>query len=444
MTKQQYDNISENLKIEREILKSNVNINGTEKFNLLYVPTNSREVAQFDLVRREFKDPLCNIITIALDNDMEKSLKEKEFQYKHINDYKSLNLLNIIKKENPDIIVTDFCGPIPNALINAANYLGIPTLQIDDGIINDHSAFWDVPLWQPYIYILKGIVRGCLLQYEIRPYFILLTTLFVINNPLEFLKKYKRELIKCTNRVPRYAEGLNIAVISAFAKKAYVQMGVPPEKIFITGQPRFDSIHNKKFNRDELKAELKVPENKHLAVLATQPLVGFIWTEKDNEKFIEMVCNAVRKIPKTVLVIKIHPVESIELYQMILKNIKEDSVIVCQDIELYELLNACDILMTVHSTVALEAMIFDKPVITINLMERPDVFPYAESGAAIGVYRKENLVEAIRNSLFDGEIKSKLAEKRKKFVYEHAYLQDGKASKRVADLIIQLIQKNKE
>lgn len=279
-------------------------------------------------------------------------------------------------------------------------------------------------------------------MYDVRPYFILLVTLFIINPPLEFLKKYVRELVKCTNRVPRYAEGLNIAVISAFAKKAYIQMGVPPEKIFITGQPRFDLIQNRKFNKDQLKAELKIPENKHLAVLATQPLVGFIWTEKDNEKFIEMVCNAVKKIPETVLVIKIHPVESINIYKIILKNLKEDSVIICQDIELYELLNACDLLMTVHSTVALEAMIFDKPVITINLSGKPDIFPYAQSGAAIGVYIEEDLVPAIKNTLFNEEMKKKIAQERKKFVYEHAYLQDGKASKRVADLIIQLIQKN--
>lgn len=416
---------------------------GIKKFKILYVPTNSREIAQFDLVRRELKSLSCDIFSIALDKDMGKLLQKREFQYIYINDYKSLNLINILKKETSDIIVTDFCGPIPNAFINAANYSGIPVLQIDDGITNDYSALKDSPLWKSYIYILKGIIRGCLLQYEVRPYFILLTTLFMANNPLEFLKKARREFIKFTySGVPSYAEGLNIAVLSSFAKKAYIQMGVPPDKIFITGQPGFDLIQNKKFNINQLKAELKIPENKHLSVLATQPLVGFLWTEEENEKFIEIVCNAVRKIPETVLVIKIHPVESMEKYKIILKNLKEDSVIICKDIDLYELLNACDLLMTVHSTVALEAMIFDKPVITINLTGKPDLFPYAESGAAIGVYKEEDLVPAIKNTLFNEEIKTKIAQERKKFVYEHAYLQDGKASKRVADLIIQLIQKN--
>ena len=77
-------------------------------------------------------------------------------------------------------------------------------------------------------------------------------------------------------------------------------------------------------------------------------------------------------------------------------------------------------------------------------MGKPDLFPYAESGATIGVYKEEDIVPATKNALFDEEMKNKLAGARKKFVYEHAYLQDGKASKRVADLIIQLIEKNKD
>jgi len=197
---------------------------------ILFVPTNSREIAQFDIVRQELKDYRCEINTIAIDRTIEDNLHKKKFLYKSINDYKTANVLNIIKKEKPDIIITDFCGPIPNALINAANYVKIPVLQIDDGITNDYSAFKSIPSWHSYLIIIRGFIRACMLKREIRPFGMLFTTLFHINSPVQFLKKSLRELKNNTYLVPSYAEGLNIAVMSPFAKEAYIKMGVPAKK----------------------------------------------------------------------------------------------------------------------------------------------------------------------------------------------------------------------
>ena len=412
---------------------------------ILFVPTNSREVMQFHLVMCELKDPSCEILAIALDKSKEELLQKKKFPYKCIADYKTQNMLKIIEREKPDIIVTDFCGPIPNALIPAANYADIPVLQVDDGITSDYSALKIVPSKQTFLKILRMIIRGVTLRGNAMPYLTLLATYRATNNnPIDFLRKVGDRIIKLTYPVPSYVEGLNIAVMSPFAKDAYINMEVPPEKVFVTGQPGFDLIWQKEFNRNQLMAELGISENKGLVVLATQPLIGSTWKREDREKFIEAVCSAMRKFSDKQLVIKLHPDENIDTYQKILANMGEDKAIFCRDIDLYELLHACDLLMTVHSTVALEAMIFDKPVITINLTGKPDGFPYAKSGAAIGVYKGEDLVQAIKDALYNEENCKKLTKERKKFVYEHAYIQDGKASKRVANLIIQLIEESKK
>jgi CDP-glycerol glycerophosphotransferase (TagB/SpsB family) len=95
--------------------------------------------------------------------------------------------------------------------------------------------------------------------------------------------------------------------------------------------------------------------------------------------------------------------------------------------------------MTVHSTVALEAMLLNKPVITINLTGTPDYMPYAESGAALGVYREEDLVPAIRKALRDPQVIEEMAQSREKFISEYAYKPDGQAAKRIAELITRLI-----
>ena len=429
--------------IGRKTFKSNNDIRAIKKFKILFIPTNSREVAQFNFVRRELEESDCNIFAIALNKNMEKMLQKEKYRFKRIKDYKTRNMLNILKRGKNDIIVTDFCGPIPNAFLVAANYMGVPALQIDDGVTTDYSALRKI---HPKLLFLKvGIWIASEVTLRSKNLSSFLITLWTINSPLQFFKKAIKGIINLTYPVPvpSYAEGLNIAVMSPFAKDAYIKMDVPSEKIFVTGQPGFDMVRQKKFNKKQLMTELSIPENRGVVVLATQPLVGSIWRKEDREKFIEIVCSAMREFSDKQLVIKLHPDENIETYQKILANRGEDKAIVCRDIDLYELLHACDLLMTVHSTVALEAMIFDKTVITINLTGKPDLFPYAESGAAIGVYKEEDLVQAIRDALYNEATRKKLKEARKKFVYEHAYIQDGKASKRVANLIIQLIEDSK-
>ncbi len=408
---------------------------------ILFVPTNSREVTQFSLVKHELgREPDWDVLSIALNDKMELLLHQEGFSPKRIADYRTWDLLNIIKQEKPEILITDFVGPIPNALIYAANHAGIPCLQIDDGVTSERLALEKVSLGQSLLRIMRGLLK------HIRGLSCLLVTLMAIENPLQFMAKVKEEIRRYVfHPYTSYTEGLNIAVLSQFAKDAYISMGVPPERVFITGQPRFDLIWQKKPKpKEQVLIELGMPETKGVIVLATQPLVKMrIWTERQREQLVQAAVSAVKEFPDKQLVIKLHPDESIETYREILTKIGEDKVIVCRDVNLYELLNACDLLMTVHSTVGLEAMLFAKPVIVVNFTGRPCVMGYAESGAAINVCKEEDLAPAIWKALYDPQIREELTQYRKKFINEHVYKLDGQASKRVAELIVELIKKAK-
>ena len=412
---------------------------------LLFVPTNSREVAQFSLVKHELEiNSGCDVLAIALDEKMEPLLKEKGFSYKRIIDYKTRNILNIIKDEEPDIVVTDFCGPIPNALIYAANHASIPSLQVDDGITTDYSALKNIPPWQSFQYIMRQIMSGKLTG-NIRPLSCLVVTLMAINNPFQFLRKVVGEIRRYSYPVPSYIEGLNIAVMSQFAKDAYINMGVPSERVFVTGQPGFDLIFTRKFNRERLLSELGIPQSKGVAVLATQPLVPWLWSEDDRRTFIKTIVQAIDNSPDEQLIIKLHPGENIDDYHRVLEEIGKNKAIICQNTDLYELLNACNLLMTVHSTVALEAMLLNKPVICIDLTgHNPFTSFYTESGAAAGVYREEELVPAIQKALNDSQARDEQEQNRKRFINKRVYKPDGQASKRVAELVMQLIKEAKK
>jgi len=83
-------------------------------------------------------------------------------------------------------------------------------------------------------------------------------------------------------------------------------------------------------------------------------------------------------------------------------------------------------------------MALDKPVITINLEEGSEFYPYAESGAAIGVFNSEDLLHAIDGVLGNRNLRRKLAERRRKFISEHLYRIDGCSSERIVNLIAEI------
>jgi len=219
------------------------------------------------------------------------------------------------------------------------------------------------------------------------------------------------------------------------SKKQLINKNTSKEKIVITGAPQFDdlALRNIPLNKNDIK-KLGINPNKKLIFLTTQPV-------SDMKDIATGVCKAVKSIPRTQLVMKLHPSEySMNIYKKIAKKEGVNAIITKK--YLYPLLNACDLLITHHSTTGMEAMILDKSVITINLTGKPDIMPYAESGAAIGVYKPEDIKPAIKSVLEDKDVRKKLAKKAKLFIYDQCYKMDGKASERIVNLIKEMTQNN--
>ncbi len=405
---------------------------------ILFVPSVGRGIIQFRLILDELnKDGNHSVKVIAIDKGRSAELQKEDFKPGYIKDYRTKNMLKIIQKENPDILVTDFGSAHTINLIHAASYCGIPSLMIDCGIKTDSSPIIRVQnkrLLSKFFVWLRSGQKFRSLPFD-------LATLWAINNPWRFAFEIAKAILGFFHGMPGYVKGLNIAVLSPAARNWFVKDGFPPDNIFIIGQPRFDLILKQKFDPTSLRKELGIPESKGIVILATQPLVEFyLWTEREREKFIDTVTGAMKEFPEKRLVIKLHPDENIDIYQKILRGTSDDKTIICRDTDTYELLNACDLLITFYSTVALEAMLFDKPVITLNLFDKPDIFPFAQSGAALGVYNQEELVPAIREALYDTSIREELFKKSREFAAKQIFQPDGQASRRGAELILHLVE----
>ncbi len=210
--------------------------------------------------------------------------------------------------------------------------------------------------------------------------------------------------------------------------------GIDSNKLIVAGRPCYDDvIKNKDMIDESIYKKFGIDKTKKIVLLATNP-VG----EDNSKKLITTVVNTVKEFENMQLIIKPHPQESIDFYKSLLSelNYNENAVI---NYNTFELIKIADIVMVVHSTVGLEAMMLDKPVICINLFNLPESVPYVESGAAIGVYKEEELKGVIQKIMMDSEEGKKLAVARKNFAEEFNYKNDGKATDRVADSILKIL-----
>lgn len=234
----------------------------------------------------------------------------------------------------------------------------------------------------------------------------------------------------------------DVACVAGPASKAlFLRNGIPEDAIVVTGQPRYDSFINigTPKEKNSILEHLGLDKGTPVVAVATQPFVeDGLWTAVQRARFLERVVAAVLEASGQPL-IKLHPRETgVAAYRSLLSTLNNVRVPILQDeVDIAIVLTACDALLTVSSTIGLEAMMFGLPVIAFEegATGKTDVLGYVQYGAAVGVYSEKELAPSIAAVLFDPRTRAGLAKASERYVYDHAYLQDGLAAARVASVI---------
>jgi UDP-N-acetylglucosamine 2-epimerase len=227
-----------------------------------------------------------------------------------------------------------------------------------------------------------------------------------------------------------------IAVPGDYARGILRNCGVDEKRLVVTGYPSYDALVQAEnhFQRNVICRKLELDPEKRILVFTTENL-----PVREGEQLARVVYRSVKEFPSMQFVVKVHPSESdLSIYGNLAKEFGL-KVVITKDASIYEVLYVCDLVITGFSATALDAMMLDKPVITVNLTGMEDPIPFAESGAAIGVHNEKNLIKALEKGLYDEASRKSLESAREKFVYEHAYKSDGKATARVVTLIEQIV-----
>jgi CDP-glycerol glycerophosphotransferase (TagB/SpsB family) len=216
-----------------------------------------------------------------------------------------------------------------------------------------------------------------------------------------------------------------------------------PEQVVITGQPRYDVLYHadKLYSKEKFLKRYNI-NHFHKIVLWTTQCHGI--SNEENKKNFKSVFGTMQHLKDVTLIIKQHPGEGKRYTKMIkdyLDRYKIDAVITPESSDTYEQLFVCDLMITRHSTTAMEAIALNKPVIILNLSGEPDLVDYVGQSVALGVYKEEDFKPAIEKILKDD---SELAKNRGRYIEKYLYKIEGKATERVVNLISRVIGERME
>jgi len=235
-----------------------------------------------------------------------------------------------------------------------------------------------------------------------------------------------------------------IALQGEEVKNDFRRSGVEEERLVVTGAPLYDFIKEgarirKEGNNFKYLEEHGIDLKKGLIVFASQPHDKKLYKIEEKRRILTGLKRAMANFPDCMLIVKLHPYERYEELGDSLERNGDKNIVVVRDINIFDLIDVCDLLITKWSTCALEAILLGKPVMTINLGGTPDPFPYAANHVALDVCREEDILPALRRILYDRNTKEMLKESRPKFIEKYAYRLDGNATDRILSLIQEMM-----
>lgn len=374
--------------------------------------------------------------------EIEQKLQEFGVNYMTIRGWSRREVDKVLQEVQPSVVIMPHDTAIPpdRFFISCADARHIPTLYVSHGMFSAGTRKgrhgWEIygPGIKSRIKYLNRLLKGARRLVRLDG----LSRRRLIETGWLWIKD------AFGHKIEGHGGCSKMAVFGNVIKEVLVSEGISPERIVVTGNPKFDYLFYAQGDdcKSKVRRRYRIPDDKDIALLLTDFLVEIgLWTSGQRKQFILAICQAISKLPQYKLIIKLHPaVEKEADYQEIVRDLAEPPVI-CQDVPLWELLHACSLAITTLSGAGLEAMAAGKPLMIVNLFK--DDIPFDETSGAVIVRKESDLLPALEAVLGNG-LSAEIKEKASQFVYQNAYLQDGKAAKRIADLIVQMAAETKD
>ncbi|ARJ22189.1 CDP-glycerol glycerophosphotransferase family protein [Bacillus sp. ISL-8] len=203
-------------------------------------------------------------------------------------------------------------------------------------------------------------------------------------------------------------------VYGKYEEDWYLQKGSSESQIEIVGHPRFDDIFNRTYmDKKELFKTLKIDPTTKVIFIATQPFKTSFYIEL-TEKLV--------KDKNITVIIKPHPWEKgrnlVEEYIRLSKlypNVKY----ITNEVNMYDVILHANLVVISNSTVGLEAMLLDIPVVVYKSLLEDRDYKYYDTLDWLVNHSIEDMLSTVEKVLNDSSQSSLAKELRRKFISEN-------------------------
>jgi hypothetical protein len=196
----------------------------------------------------------------------------------------------------------------------------------------------------------------------------------------------------------------------------------------VCGFPRLDLLQRETPPRSTTLTPLNIPSQAQVVLYTSNKII---------QDLRSTILDRLQEQPPSSIywVIKLHPGEKTRpLWENGIRERRLAQVrVVQEEVDFYELLGACDVHVSCVSTTIIEAAVFGKLNIGLDIAFIPDPVGYKESGAYLPV-APWKLCETVTGLLNDRSKRSSLLQKQEKFANEWCR-HDGTAVKRIVSFI---------
>ncbi len=222
-------------------------------------------------------------------------------------------------------------------------------------------------------------------------------------------------------------------------KQALIEKGAPAERVLVTGNPQWDrlapalgALPPLEVCREEIAGQLRIP-------------TGVFWvtftSQAASRSFFPAILDAVRRLPESVLIVKVHPGEQVDDYRTMIPTADRARCRVVKRIDLHTLLRASDVVLTYTSTTNLEALAVGTPLCIVDFAHNPDK-PNRIDLSIYGIPKArdgESLHQVLVRLREDPAWEKEILTGGRRALEDYACGLDGKATGRVTEALLKLM-----
>ena len=207
----------------------------------------------------------------------------------------------------------------------------------------------------------------------------------------------------------------------------------PAESLAVTGSPRLDALVE---SVDALSAP-QITAARRTSGADSRDLVLFVGKFSQATHVLGPLADAIDRMAGVHLAIKTHPAETSDVYEPVAAGHEHVSVLPAA-VPLGPLLRACRLVVTVNSTVALDAGVLGIPALVIGLPN--NLSPFVAAGIMAGAATASDIEPALHRILYDQEFRRHIEGSRQEYLRRFAIGSDGGAAARSADAVLALAE----